>query len=214
MSTAAGLGRGADATPSDVLRAMAHELRQPLSNIESIAYYLALVVPRAESKTHEHLLRIRELIEQSNWILSSGLQLACPPDISPAQVDLGEIITGAIASRPVNAKAALRMELSGGLPPVRLDPVQGRALVETLLTLFRQFGNAENPVRVCTSGASAGGTMLEIISTAPGYRSEASLGTGAALSLECARRIAQMHGASMECDVDPVRGVRVRVSLR
>lgn len=40
----------ADAAPApsdDLMRVLAHELRQPLSTIESIAYYLTLILPEA-----------------------------------------------------------------------------------------------------------------------------------------------------------------------
>ncbi len=59
-----------------VLETIAHELRQPLSAIESIAYYLSLVLPRDGGPAREQAARLQQLVEQSNWILTSALQLA------------------------------------------------------------------------------------------------------------------------------------------
>jgi signal transduction histidine kinase len=59
----------------DVLGAVAHDLRQPLSNIETIAYYLSLVLPKHDPKIQEQLQRIRELVQETNEILSNGIRL-------------------------------------------------------------------------------------------------------------------------------------------
>ncbi len=61
--------------PADVLGTVAHELRQPLSNIETIAYYLSLVLPKNDPKIQEQLERIRELVHETNEILSNGIRL-------------------------------------------------------------------------------------------------------------------------------------------
>ena len=69
------------------LETIAHELRQPLSAIESIAYYLSLVLPRDGGPAREQAARLQQLVEQSNWILTSALQLA---DASAAGSAAGE----------------------------------------------------------------------------------------------------------------------------
>jgi signal transduction histidine kinase len=68
-----------DQTPDEVLGTLAHELRQPLSNIEAIAYYLSMVLPPGDENIQAQLGRIRELVEQSNLILSAALGLAPAP---------------------------------------------------------------------------------------------------------------------------------------
>jgi hypothetical protein len=198
-------------SPADVFRTVAHELRQPLSNIESIAYYLSLVLPRADPKVQEHLTRIQELVEQSNWILSNGLRVADPGVPSPAaqSIDLEEIVTEVLSARP----SAARLDLAGDLPPVRLDPVRARALVEGLLILFRQIATASDPATLRTGIRPEGGVFLELASRAPSYCSEATLCPGAALEIESARRIAQSAGGSLECQVHPATGVRLRAIL-
>jgi signal transduction histidine kinase len=61
--------------PAEVLGTVAHELRQPLSNIETIAYYLSLVLPKDDPKIQEQLERIRELVHETNEILSNRIRL-------------------------------------------------------------------------------------------------------------------------------------------
>ncbi len=183
---------------------LAHDLRQPLSTIEAIAYYLTLVLPRDDQKTHEQLDRLQHLVEQSNWILSNGLHLAEPLTPAPDDaVDIEELITQTLAARP---GSGIRLELSGALPQVQADAGMARALIENLLTLFRQIATEQHPVTVRT--CYAGGVVMEISTEAPGFRSIA----GAALSLESARRIVEAHSGVLDVSCDAA-GARLRVVL-
>jgi signal transduction histidine kinase len=75
--------------PVDILGTVAHELRQPLSNIEAIAYYLTLVLPKGDRKIQEQVERIRELVQQTNEILSNSVRQAdCARNSSPVESPL------------------------------------------------------------------------------------------------------------------------------
>jgi K+-sensing histidine kinase KdpD len=232
MSSAAGISTVAPSAASeevvrDVLHDIAHELRQPLSAIESIAYYLTLVLPRGDDKIHLQLHQLQQLVEQSDWILSNGLHLAEPLAISTELVDFDELLAEVVSSRGWPPERLPRLELEGNLPLVRVDRGLGRALVGNLLMLFRQLATDAHPailrtgrsVHQVTTGqaelgqATAGAITVEMETAAPGYGSEASLGPGGILSLESARKIVAAHGGSLESTVDPMAGIRVRVML-
>jgi signal transduction histidine kinase len=70
----------------EVLGTLAHDLRQPLSNIEAIAYYLSMILPPGDENIRTQLGRIRELVEESNLILSTALGLAAAPGAAPQPV--------------------------------------------------------------------------------------------------------------------------------
>jgi signal transduction histidine kinase len=195
----------------NVLRAVAHEIRQPLSTIESIAYYLSLAPPGEETHS-EQLARIQQLVEQSNWILSNAVGLAESRPLAPETIDIHELITQTISGRPASIDPPVESEMSADISLVRLDPGYGRALIENVLGLFRQIATEAYPARLRTA---AGGSGIEIdLSTGvPGYRSLGSLPPGAALSMDCARRIAALHGGCFEYHIDPASGIRVRVML-
>jgi signal transduction histidine kinase len=195
----------------NVLHAIAHEIRQPLSTIESIAYYLSLSLP-VDDKHREQLARVQQLVEQSSWILSSGLGLADSRPAEPETVDLEELIKRSISARPASIDPRVKCDFAASLPLVQLDPVYGRALVENVLGLFRQLATEAHPVRLRTS-AFANGVAMELSTSVPGYRSIGSLPPGSALCLDCARRIAAMHGGSLIHSIDPAIGIRVRVML-
>jgi K+-sensing histidine kinase KdpD len=200
-----------EVSQENVLRAIAHEIRQPLSTIESIAYYLSLTLPDSD-KHREQLARVQQLVEQSNWILSNGLGFADSRPADPETVDIEELITQTIAARPASIDPPIHCELAAALPLVQLDPGYGRALIENLLALFRQLATDAHPIQLRT-GTGGTGMTIDMSTSTPGYRSIASLPPGSALSLDCAGRIAAMHGGSSNCWIDPVSGIRVRVML-
>jgi len=103
-------------------------------------------------------------------------------------------------------------DMADDLPLIELDPGYGRALIENLLGLFRQVATDANPVHLRTR-AGAEGVEIDVSTAAPGYRSIASLPPGSALSLDCAQRVAAMHGGSSSHSIDPAGGIRVRVML-
>lgn len=80
------LRHGAESVPSQVLSTMVHDLRQPLSNIESIAYYLTLVLPKGDPNIQAQLERIRELVQQTSDILSDSVrQTGCAQPVDPVE---------------------------------------------------------------------------------------------------------------------------------
>ena len=197
--------------PAIALETLAHELRQPLSAIESIAYYLGLVLAKDDHRAREQVSRLRQLVEQSNWILSSGLQLADETPLAPEPLDLGELITQAVASSGWQGDPQPQLDL-GELRLVHLDPGRGRLLLENLLTLFRQLSSHAHPMRLATTQAESG-VCLDISTSLPGYRSESSLGPGCMLSLASARRVVAAHRGTCDFEVNPVTGIVMRVVL-
>jgi signal transduction histidine kinase len=55
---------------------LVHDLRQPLSAIEAIAYYLEMLLPSGQLDARRQLARLRELVGQSGEILSDAAEVA------------------------------------------------------------------------------------------------------------------------------------------
>jgi len=212
VQTVAAAPKTQSSSSAAAFETVAHELRQPLSAIESIAYYLSLVLPRDGSPAREQATRLQLLVEQSNWILTCALQLADSTPLAPQAMNLEELITQAVSARALHDLAPTRLQLAGGLPLVRLDPGRGRVLLENLLLLFRQVSSYRHEVRISTS-EQEGRAVMEIATAAPGHYSEASLGPGCGLSIESARRIIELHGGTFSVDVDAASGISVKVVL-
>ncbi len=184
---------------------MAHELRQPLSTIESIAYYLNLVLPREDSRAREQLSRLQGLVEQSNWILSNGVRCVEVSAAAREVVDLEEIVSEAMTRR--QADVAVDAQLAGSLPQILLDPAQGRDVVEGLLSLLSKGPAEAAPIRISTR-QEAGRIVLEMAS--PGRTPAAA--AGASLSLESARQSVHANGGTLEY-VTNAEGARIHLSF-
>jgi signal transduction histidine kinase len=63
----------------DCLINLAHDLRQPLSAIESIAYYLELAVPPDQVQAHLYIARLQQLVVEAGTTLSTAVR-----DLSPS----------------------------------------------------------------------------------------------------------------------------------
>jgi nitrogen-specific signal transduction histidine kinase len=55
------------------LRELVHEMRQPLSSIEAIAYYLEMTLPAEEVQARQYMWRLQQLVEQANAILEQNV---------------------------------------------------------------------------------------------------------------------------------------------
>jgi signal transduction histidine kinase len=194
------------------LQAIAHELRQPLSAIESIAYYLGLVLPKADHRSRQQAARLQELVEQSNWILTCGLQLADETPLAPEPLDLEELITQTAAARASYGDPYLDLTLAGALPLIQMDPGRGRALIENLLLLFERLSDGAHPVHLATSPTPTG-VCLALTTAVPGYQSELSFGPGCCLSLASARRTVAAHRGTFDLEVNAAAGVVLKVVL-
>jgi signal transduction histidine kinase len=62
--------------PEDQISRLAHDLRQPLSTIEAIAYYLEITLPADQLEALRYLTRLRRTVEEANSILSSAIREA------------------------------------------------------------------------------------------------------------------------------------------
>jgi signal transduction histidine kinase len=189
------------AAPADVMRLLAHELRQPLSTIESIAYYLTLILPE-DQKVREQLDRIQQLVQQSNWMLTSGQFLSDPLTVTREPVPLRELIDHLDL-------AGFDVQVDRDLATVNADPALLRAMLENLIILFRQF----SVPAVFRAERTSEGASIEFASSVTGHRSESSLGPGATMSIHGARRVVEAHGGSFRIDMDAATGIRLQVVL-
>lgn len=55
------------------LRDLVHELRQPLSSIEAIAYYLEMTLPAGQCQAREYMVQLQRLVEDTNTILERAV---------------------------------------------------------------------------------------------------------------------------------------------
>jgi len=68
------------ASPEERLHEIVHELRQPLSSIEAIAYYLEMTLPAGQYEARQYMSQLQRLVEETNTILMrsvAGTRKSC-----------------------------------------------------------------------------------------------------------------------------------------
>jgi|SRR5581483_147809 len=63
-------------SPEERLRELAHELRQPLSSIEAIAYYLEMTLPPGQFEARHYMVQVQRLIAETNSMLDHSAGVA------------------------------------------------------------------------------------------------------------------------------------------
>ena len=77
----------AESNPDDILADFAHQLRQPLSTLDALAFYLDLIAQPEDAQVHEQLRRVRSEVAHADQVLREGLGTlrACMlADVPPA----------------------------------------------------------------------------------------------------------------------------------
>jgi nitrogen-specific signal transduction histidine kinase len=62
----------ASSPEDDMVRDLIHELRQPLSSIEAIAYYLEMTLPPEQIQARLYMRRLQQLVDQTSCILQDA----------------------------------------------------------------------------------------------------------------------------------------------
>ena len=57
----------------ETVRELVHELRQPLSSIEAIAYYLEMTLPAEQFQARQYMRRIQLLVDEASLVLNSAV---------------------------------------------------------------------------------------------------------------------------------------------
>lgn len=201
------------------LRQIAHQLRQPLSAIEAIAYYLAISLPPGESRALEQVERMQRLVEDTSLILTDAVYYlgASPP--RPERVDLDGIAHEALSDAPP-ADDPLRLSRSPAPVPVWMDAAQAAHMARRLVDHFRRITPEAEPVEVSIS-ADAGEARMAVRSASSGSSAKdlaalfepgrPHLGTGPGLAMAGVRRIVDAHGGRIEIEPWPPQGICLSV---
>jgi nitrogen-specific signal transduction histidine kinase len=56
----------------DLVRDLIHDLRQPLSSIEAIAYYLEMTLPPEQIQARLYMRRLQQLVDQTSLVLEDA----------------------------------------------------------------------------------------------------------------------------------------------
>jgi signal transduction histidine kinase len=127
---------------------LSHELRQPLSSIESIAYYLEMVLTNAGQEVLDHCAELRRLVEESSWILddaSLAMKLESA-EVSPAPA--AAILEKLAAQMALHEERNIELIVEPGTPDVLAPSDLAVPFFDHLLRFFRSVAQCADPLRV------------------------------------------------------------------
>ena len=221
----------------EVAAVMAHELNNPLASISMFNQMLAEDL-EAGSPLQENVEVIRRNTEACKRTIRELLDYAtgATPEVGP--LDLHDTLRDvARFLRPLAERAGveLRTELQARAPEVHGDEVQLRQvfmnLVMNALQAVRDVGPGSDGVRpggrvTLTTRDEDGELAVDVADSGPGIPADVReqvfrpffttkpRGTGTGLGLPTARRIAELHGGSLELAESSPAGTVFRVRLR
>lgn len=224
-----------DAMKTTFIKSVTHDLKSPLSAIESYARLLARDTDLGDtgkghlSHIETNAKRLREFITQ---LLESARIERGMLDISPEEVDLGDMIRDTVLFFGPRAKeAGLRLSCElpeGGDWTVVADPERIQQVLSNLVSNAVKFTEAEGRITVYAKRPEGGETVeAGVIDTGVGIAPKdlprlferferidtpfATDGTGLGLSI--AKTIVELHGGRMSVESEPGKGSRFFFTL-
>ncbi len=205
-----------------VVRHIANELRQPLRTVESIAFYLEMVLPRTDAKARRHLGKLQQEIQRANWILSDALYFLQGAPFEPQVTDLGELASKCLSECRSREHVRGSLVVEEGAPLVRLDVEQVRHMVRNIILFLSRQAGPEDPVQLKVRHAAMD-VVFEATAVAPSCSEQeinalfepfsSCLPEGSGLALASVRRIAEVHGARLEAYSNPSHSLTLAVAF-
>jgi len=207
---------------AEALCQIAHQLRQPLSTIEAIAYYLSMTLPPTESKAVGQLEKMQLLVQEANVILSDAVQYfrAAPPH--PARVDLNGLVAVAVSEMQPWEGRPLHLACGEDPIPVEVDAAQAVHMVHNLLGYFRRISPGAEPVELATSATEFEAGLTIRLTAFDGADDELEsllelehphLGSGSGLAMASVRRIIDANGGSIRAQAQPAGGILLSITF-
>ncbi len=131
-----------------IFRHLSHELRQPLSSIENIAYYLEMILTSADQEVLDHCAELRRLVEESSWLLDNAA-LSMKLGGSPVEpVGAAGILEGLAAQMALHDERNIELLVEPGVPSVWAPAALAVQFFDHLLEFFRSVARCADPLRI------------------------------------------------------------------
>lgn len=185
-----------------IIRNLAHELRQPLSALESIAFYLDLMLTQEDPKTRKQLRRLRQLVQQSDWAVSNAILTAGVAPLTLCAANFADVVADCATNWAAEHSLQVGLVRPDRFRIQLLDEDQIRILLRNILSFIRRGSHASIVV-------SASETDAELVIEAE----EMLIPEPDSLSLAAIQKVVDLHRGSVRIEEGPEEARRVRVTL-
>jgi signal transduction histidine kinase len=203
-----------------VAASIAHELRNPLSVIESSAFLLRKLV--ADERGRRHVETIAKQVVDCNRIVSALLELTRAGPVERRPLPPEDVFTGAIAQAVVPEAVAIVVDVEDGALVHGNGALLVQAVANLVMNAVRALGGRRGTIRL-TARVVDDRTEIEVADDGPGFdpailpRAFEPLVTGSVaglgLGLALVRSIAERHEGSVVAENLDDGGAVVRLLL-
>jgi len=211
----------------EVARAVAHEIRNPLTPIQFALQRLQEESKRSEGPRAEvvrenadSILREVRSLQEFATAFSSVAQL---PDPNPQACDLAALVEDAARLYRGSSPAEFRVEAEAGLPVAWADPGQIQRVLVNLIKNALEAMGGRGVVTIRVRRGEADGVTLEVADSGPGmdpatleragHPGFTTKSSGSGLGLTLVQRIVEQHGGRFDLVSSPGEGTRAVVAL-
>jgi len=185
----------------DVIRHLTHELRQPLSALESIAFYLQMTIGGGAGDVSVQVDRLQQMVDSLNWVVSDVIHLMHMTPPNPESVNIHELTEEVLAESWISEGLTFQQDLDPEMPGAWADLEQLRHLLRSALQFLRR--SAAEPREVAVSGTtSAASFQLMMRTNAPAVVPEELFNPLEPNQLLTCRRIAENNGGRFRAEKD------------
>ena len=193
-----------------LIRHLTHELRQPLSGIESAAYYLDMVVSEARPDLIPHCRRLRAMVQHANWLLDDAVLCAMLRPAARLKQSVAELFRRLSRRMFEEEEAALdlHLEAEGWVEaPESLERLAGHAVA-----FFRDVAGCRDPIHAGVESGE-GWVLARVWGVGCGDAREAARLLRAASECWFLGRFAAAAGGALEVEAEE-SAQRLRLTLR
>lgn len=205
---------------------VAHEVRNPLSSIKGLAFFLKNKFPDGSREQESAGLLVQET-ERLNRTITEMLDLTRPSPLQFDEVDMAELLKQSLAlmqAELAEHKIGVELNCSANLPLVQGDSDRLRQVVVNVLLNARQAMEGGGQLTV-TAEAANDGRRLDILVSDTGRGIPAELlpqvfypyfttrESGTGIGLAISHKIIMEHKGSIDIQSEPGRGTAVRIRL-
>lgn len=130
-----------------LIRRLAHDLRQPLSSIECIGYYLDMVLGDGEPELQRQCETLRRMVQQAHWMLEDAALAVSMQSAECGPVSLPAVLNKLDAELAQHEQRSLELHMSEDVivtaPAMEMASVCGH-----VVSFLRNVAHAEDPIRV------------------------------------------------------------------
>ncbi len=202
---------------------ISHELRNPLSVIDSSAYYLTIRLKDADEKVQEHLDRIQSSVHSATAIIESLLNMTRMKEPQLVRLDLIAIISRIIAISKIPATLNIIRNFPEQEVLVAADREQLRMAFQNIIKNAVEAMDGKGTLAVTVNTSADGQAEVSFADTGPGIAPEnldrifqplfSTKAKGIGFGLSIAKMVIDKHGGTIAAKSEPGKGAIIIIQL-